>query len=422
VSIFLRNTRVQLPRRVWIISELYYPEETSTGYILTKIAEGLTSQFAVNVLCGQPSYSARGVRAPQTEDRNGVHIQRCPATTLNKDVLLFRLANLATISLSIFMHAVWLIQESDVVLVVTNPPLLPFLIALVCRLRGSQFLLLVHDAYPEILIVTELVKSDSLFSRLGAWLNQWLYRSAARVIVLGRDMQALAMRRLEPLLHHRVVVISNWADLDQITPLPRPRNELLKELGLGQEFIVEYAGNMGRPNDLESILESARQLRDRVPVRFLLIGSGAKLSWVKRTIGVHNLTNVTLLPSRPRSDQENFLNACDVSIISLVKGMTGISVPSRLYNIMAAGKPIIAMTSKDSEVGLVVEEEGIGWVIPPGQPDRIIQAIESARSCPQLLLEMGKRARAAAESKYSFQHVIGAYRELISGLDDGPEH
>ena len=176
--------------KLWVVSELYYPEETSTGYILTRIAEGMADRFDVHALCGQPSYSARGLRAPATEVRNGVMIRRCRATTLNKDVLLLKLLNLATITLSMFWNALWRLRRDDMVIVVTNPPSLPFLVALACRLRRARLVLLIHDVYPEVLSAAGMLHPSSFASRLGGRLNRWLYRSAERVVVLGRDMQA----------------------------------------------------------------------------------------------------------------------------------------------------------------------------------------------------------------------------------------
>ena len=128
------------------------------------------------------------------------------------------------------------------------------------------------------------------------------------------------------------------------------------------------------------------------------------------------LHNVTLLDQRPRSDQSNFLNACDVSMVSLLPGMTGAGVPSRLYNTMAAGKPVIAITGPDSEVSLVVQEEQIGWVVPPDQPEKLAEVIREAKAHPDALFLMGQRARAVAEAKYSPDRIINTYSELIRDI------
>ena len=136
-------------QRVWIVSELYYPELTSTGYFLTGIAEGLAVDYDVSVLCGQPSYRARGTRAPTREICSGVYVRRCRATTLDKNKVALRIVNLVTISLSIFLSALFSLRRGDIVIAVTNPPLLPYVALLACRMRGGRFVLLVHDGQVE---------------------------------------------------------------------------------------------------------------------------------------------------------------------------------------------------------------------------------------------------------------------------------
>lgn len=403
-------------RNLWVISELYYPEETSTGYLLTKIAEGLARYYSVRVLCGQPTYSARGLRSPSQETHNQVHIRRCPSTTLNKDVLLFRLINLVTLSLSIFFTALIHLKRHEYVLVVTNPPLLPFIVTLACKLRGTQCLLLIHDVYPEVLTATGMAKQESWLVGIIGWLTQWLYRGMARIIVLGRDMQALALRKLNN-RHARIKIISNWADLNLIGPTSKQSNILLNQLQLADKFVIQYAGNMGRTHGLESLLASAAQLATHPQIHFLFIGSGAKKQWVDQTVTSQNLKNVTVLGNRPRSEQQDFLNACDVSIISFVSGMSGVSVPSRMYNVMAAGKPILAVADGNSELALVVQEEQIGYVIPPDNTKLLVDTILKMYAHRDCLQEMGMRARAAAETKYSLHKVLDAYITMIDDLE-----
>ena len=240
-----------------------------------------------------------------------------------------------------------------------------------------------------------------------------LYRAVERVIVLGRDMERLVMKKLGS-GPSRIVVIPNWADADEITPSARDTNPLLEELGLGPDrFVIQYAGNMGRTHGIESLLEAAVLLKEETEYHFLFIGSGAKKSWLEEQVTQHGLRNVTILPNRPRSDQEVFLNACDVAVISFLSGMAGVSVPSRMYNVMAAGKPIIAVCDDDSELALVVREEDIGWVIAPGDARATADAVRAARSDRQRLSEMGERARAAAVTKYPLSRAVESYSRLL---------
>jgi glycosyltransferase involved in cell wall biosynthesis len=414
----LRRTKVCLnadTRTIWVVSELYYPEETSTGHFMTKIAEGLGTEFPVRALCAQPSYSRRGTRVPAREYHNGVDIWRCSSTTFNKDHLALRVVNLVTISISIFVTALAHFQRGDYVLVVTNPPLLPYVTMLACRLRDAKCIVRVDDVYPHVLVAAGVLKIKSIPYRILDWLTRQLYYGAERIVVLGRDMKELISRKMSH-HHERIRVITNWADLDLISPAPKRDNILLDELGLTDKFIVQWAGNMGHPHEVKSLLEAMIQLRDNSDIHFLFIGSGSKRAWLESQVKQTGLKNATFLANRPRGDQPNFLNACDLAISSLIAGMSGISMPSRTYNILAAGKPILAIGEPDSELGLVIAEERVGWIVPPGQSDQIVHAILEARAQPVRLAEMGKRGRAVVEMKYSSESVINKYIGLIKDL------
>jgi colanic acid biosynthesis glycosyl transferase WcaI len=404
-----------MTKRILVVSELYYPEETSTGYYLTRIAEGLAQNYSVDVLCSQPTYSERGIRAPSHEQHNGVHIQRCRGTTLNKDYLIFRLINLFTISTSIFFNAWRKISRQDIVLVVTNPPLLPFLINWVCQVRRARCLLLIHDVYPEIMVAAGMLRDTSILSRGVGWFTRRLYQSVYRIIVLGRDMAKAVAFKLTG-KSSKIAIIPNWADLDLVSPDNRHENVFLNRLGNIKQFVIEYAGNMGRTHDIESLVQAAQILAGEETIRFLFIGLGAKRLWLEHAVHDRGLPNITIFPRVPREELSMILNACDVAIISFVPNMAGVSVPSRMYNIMAAGKPIIAVADENSELAQVVKEERIGWVVPPGNVDQIIASIQEAQANPVGLAEMGQRARQVAETKYSFERAIESYCSLIQGL------
>lgn len=406
----------QTSSQVWVVSELYYPEETSTGYLLTCTAEGIARRFPVSVLCSQPTYAARGQRSPVYEERNGVQIHRCWGTTFGKDRILLRLINMMTITVSIFLSALMRLRRGDYVFVVTNPPALPFAVNLACWFHRAKCILIIHDVYPEVLIATGITTPTAPPTRLIRWLTGLLYRRSERIVVLGRDMQELARQKL-PEGDERTVIIENWADLDLVEPRPRSASTLLEEQGLLDKFVIQYAGNMGRTHGLEHWIAVAQRLEGNHPkIHFLLIGSGAKKRWVEQVAASLGLSNLTILGNRPRSDQVNFLNACDIALISFIPGMAGVSVPSRMYNIMAAGKPIIAMADRHSELAQVVTEEGIGWVIEPGDEAALERTIIEATSQPSLLHAMGKRARLVAETKYSLERANQAYRDLVETL------
>lgn len=405
--------------RVWMISELYYPEETSTGHVLTKIAEGLADRYSVHALCSQPTYSSRGRRAPARETCNGVEIERVWGLTLDKDVLWQRLLNAITISTSIFVRALRRLKRGDVVLVVTTPPFLPLITVLACKIRGAACVLIVHDVYPDVLVAAGMARPNAGSVRLLRWLTRWLYRTVDRVVVLGRDMETLITRKLGSNHTGKIAVIPNWGDVDVVRPAPKESSPTAQKLGLLNRFVVQYAGNMGRTHGMEDVMEAARRLR-RENVHWMMLGSGAKRPWVEAYVEREGLRSVTVDSIRSREDQQDFLNACDVSIISFAPGMAGVSVPSRMYNSMAAGKPIIAVADAESELARVVTEEGIGVVVPPGKVDQLVATIQRLCADPVTLQEMGTRAHAAVIAKYTLPHAISTYDRLIDTMLNEP--
>jgi len=402
----------QAAKRIWVVSELYYPEQTSTGYYLTRIAEGLAGTFTTHALCGQPTYSSRGVRAPAREIRNGVDVHRVPSTTFDKNNLPLRAVNALTLTLAMFMIAVTKFRAGDAVLVVTNPPLLPFAMRLASALRGACCVLLVHDVYPDVLVVTGHLRPSGTRLRVMEWLTRRLYRSMSRVVVIGRDMASRIQARVGAT---PMALIPNWADLEAVTPIDKRRSPVTVSLGLQEKFIVQYSGNMGRSHGLGVIVEAAAQLAGDPSIHFLLVGSGAQRHWLEEQVSARGLPNVTIRDPFPREQLNDVLAACDIAVVSLESGMAGVSVPSRMYNILAAGRPIIAVSDRNSDLAATVERDRVGWVVPPGDTHGLVTAILNARRQGDLM-EMGRRARQVAERDYQYRDVVHAFVRLFERL------
>jgi len=399
-------------KRLWIVSELYYPEESATGYFVTHIAEGLARRFPVSVICCQPTYSSRGVKAAPREMRRGVNVYRCWSTTFPKDNLLLRIFNIVTICSSLFWKAFWNARSEDVIMVVTNPPFLPALISFAAYLRNARCILLTHDVYPDALASVGFLRKDSAAYNISDILASKMFRSMDKVFVLGRDMEELVKRHLDGSLVP-VQVIPNWADTETVMPLSREDNSLLRELGLTSNFVIQYSGNMGRTHDIETIVEAARRLRDQPDIAFLFIGWGAKEHWLRRTIENEKLRNVVILSPRPRDEIHISLNACDLAIISFISGMAGVSVPSRMYNMMSAGKPLLAAADKRSEVARVITDLEIGVAVEPENPGELVAAILALKGDRERLNAMSRRARKAAEDEYSEGKILERYAAAL---------
>lgn len=405
-------------RRIWVLSELYFPEQTSTGYLLTQIAEGLATDYEVKVITGPGTKFLKREHTPKYEIHNQVEIFRCSGTSFDKNHFPGRLANLITRSSTILWKALRLCKRGEPLLVVTNPPLLPFVALLIKWLRSCPIVLLIHDVYPEALVASGVLRHSSFIVNMINVMNRVLYKQAATIISLGRDMTELVSSKLDT--HNKIVYIPNWAENEIIFPQAKRNNALLNELGVTDKFVVLYAGNMGRTHGIEYLAETVQRLQEMPHIHFIFLGFGAKQQWLADYIAQHHLQNVHLLAPRARADQALFLNACDVAIISFVANMAGVSVPSRMYNQMAAGKPIIAMADAASELSHVVREEQLGWITSPGDVTGLVQTIEFAAAHPELCAAMGNRAAVVAQTKYTFTHALTSYKHLFTKLLTNP--
>lgn len=392
-------------RTVWIVSELYAPELTSTGYFVTEIAERLAARGApVRAVCSQPTYAERGTVAPRRERRGGVDVSRTRGPSLSKDRVLGKIANMSAFCAGVWRTLSREVAAGDVVLAVTNPPLAPYVAARAARRRGAHFALLVHDMFPETLSATGFASPDTSIVRALDAASRRLLRSADLVIAIGRDME----RRLLDKGARNVAMIPNWADVTEIRPVSPPPS------GDGDPFIVQYAGNLGRTHDLGLLLDVARATGD--VARWEFIGAGAQRPVVEAGARARDLHNVRVADYRPRAERSASLGSCHAAVIAFRAGMAGISVPSRLYNIMASARPVLAVCDADSELAMVVREHDIGWIVAPGDRAALEATVREAAAAPERCVAMGERARAAVERLYARDIVLDRYADAIQAV------
>jgi len=396
------------PARVWVASELYYPDEQATGVFMTKIAEGLAARgMTVKALAAQPHSG----RVASHEWLNGVEVFRCWSTNFSKNHLPGRILNVLTGNITMLFASLFRIRKGDLVLVVTNPPTLPFVIMIACMLKRAKCIVRVDDVYPDVLHAVEVSSQDSFVYKVFDWLMKWLLKHADAMVVLGRDMQALVESKTDG--GKEVRVITNWADVDDIKPDAEAGAAFLAEHGLTGKLVLQWAGNMGYPHEVQTLLDAIEKLADEDEAHFLFIGAGAKRPWLEEQVAQKGLNNVTFVGLLPRDQQPAFLNGCDIGLSSLVAGMTGISVPSRSYNILCAGKPILAVGEPAGEISQLLVEKEVGWVIQPGESDKIVAAVKELLADRSTLTAMSARARAVAEAEYSANYIIDRYAEMV---------
>jgi glycosyltransferase involved in cell wall biosynthesis len=380
---------------------------------MTWIARGLARRFDVCAISTTPPALSGVTRdANGIEFSEGISIYRASVPKLRADHFVTRALRAVLSSVRLTAMAWRRIGRGDAVLVVTNPPFLPGLVALICKLKRAKCVLRIDDVYPEAMIAAGVLNPTSLLVSLARGFFRCLYSLADRIIVLGRDMGDVIGKQ-HPAARQKIEVIPNWADLDSVMPADKGSNELLRALGLTDQFVALVAGNVGRVQGIDTIMEAATLVKDE-GIHILLVGSGARVAWVKQVVNERGLGNVTLAGSRPRLEQSIFLNACDVALLSLKERMYGIGVPSRLYNYMAAGKPVIGVIDEQSEPALVIREDRIGWVVPAGDAVRLADTLREAKAVGAVRLkEMGMRARAKAERSYARDAIVARYVAVL---------
>ncbi len=399
--------------RVWVVTELYAPDDAATAHLLTQIAERASEELSVSVLCAQPTYTKRGQSAPSKEVRNGVQVIRCWSTTFSKDKLLLRMVNVLTIMLSFFFNMLFRFRRGDVVLVVTNPPPLPFATQLAATMRGAKTCLLIHDIYPDVLVPTGFTKLGSPLYRLVDFFNRGLFRRVKKIITIGRDMKKRVVDKSDS-FESKSVVITNWFDESQ-KPIAKEANQLRQQLPFANKFIIQYSGNIGRTHGLSVIAKAAAILESRnlLDVHWMICGwGGGKAKFVQKCKDL-NLKTVSIHEPYPREQLPELVGSADVSIISFIAGMSGISVPSRMYNILATGCPLIGVTESDSELALTISDDDLGWIVAPNDASELANLVQSIASQKSLIEEMRIRCRQSALEKFNRDDALTSYVEIL---------
>lgn len=394
--------------KIWIVSEIYYPVKTSTGYYMTEIAEYLAGKgLDVHVICTASTYNVGEAQASLKEEvYNNVKIHRIHVPLLDKNNFLKRLIRLLISSFRLFFKVLSSVRKGDKVLVVTNPAFLILMMPYIAWRKKIEYTILVHDIFPENLVAIKKISSSScVYKPLKAVFDK-AYSKAVTCISIGRDM----CRVLQEKTHQktRVELIPIWSQNTEVYPKLKSETYTCNNLGLDNKFIFQFAGNLGYAQGIENLLQSIKMI-ENANIHFLFIGGGAKYAEIDSFVKSSTLQNVSLIGFQDRSKQNDFLNACDIGIVTLSDGMYGLGVPSKSYNIMAAGKPILYVGETDSEIALCIREHNIGWVVEPNNPQALRDMIISIYEQRDKLEQMRRNARLVAEKVYAKDIVLEKY-------------
>lgn len=395
-------------KHLMIYAHYYYPDVASTGQILTELAEGMKDSFDITVVCVVPSYSGKIERKYRShkyyyENINGIDVLRVRVPEFRKNFSLSRIYNISQYFLSA-IAATYKLGKVDYVYSISQPPILGGLLGVLGKkIKHAKFIYNIQDFNPEQVLAVKYTK-NKLVTDLMMKMDTFSCKQADKVIFVGRDMEETLLRRflnkseralqdsssatelisklsLEEKKKRGIpnyVCINNWINEKEIVPLPYDDPEVVelrKQYGLEDKYIIMYSGNLGLYYDLLNIICVIEKFKNEKDVVFLFAGDGSVLNDLQKYVQQNQLTNVVFMPYQSKERLVYSLNLGDVHFVVNAKGIKGVSVPSKLYGVMAAGKPVLGILEEGTEARSIVEESGCGKSVIPGDYEAIEQLI-----------------------------------------------
>jgi glycosyltransferase involved in cell wall biosynthesis len=402
--------------RLLLLNQFFHPDLSATAQLAGELAEDLVAAgIEVTAVASRGSYLGGG-RLPPDDQYRGVRIRRLWATSLGKRTLARRAVDYASFYASA-AAALLSMPRHDVILALTTPPLIAAAALPARWLRGSRLVCWVQDLYPDVAVAFGVLGARSLAARAMAAASRLVMRRADRVVVLGEAMRRRALAH--GAAPDRTVVVPNWADPEVVRPVPHETNPLRAELARGARVLVMYSGNMGRAHDVGTLLGAAERLRHRSEVAFLFQGDGAFRPLVESAAS--RLPNLRLASYQPRERLAESLSAADLHLVSLAPELAGLIEPSKLYGVMAAGRPAVFVGPDESEVARTIRREGCGEVIRPGDVDGLVRSIEALAADPVRRAAMGARGREALVDRYSRTVATRQFARLLQDMASQPQ-
>ena len=402
--------------KICFFNRSYWPDQAATGQLLTELSEDLVSRHGceVTVVAGRALHAAGDhagwrFRPVTREQHQGVTIHRANGTRLRPRRFVGRAANYASY-FSAATLASFGVGHPDLVVSLTDPPILGLAALWAARRTGARFVFLCEDIFPEVATLVEDFRSPAINAGLDR-VNRYLLRHADAIIALGDRMRRRLVEEkgADP---SRVHVIHNWADCEAIVPGQKD-NPFARAHGLADRFVVMHSGNVGLSQNLEVLIEAADRLRSRERLMLAIVGDGSKREVLERMVADRGLGNVRFFPYQPKELLHDSFATADAFVVSLKSGLEGFIVPSKVYGILAAGRPYIAATDPGSEPAAIAREGGCGLVAAPGDPDALAAAIGALHDDPAMTREMGARARRVAW-QFDRRVAVQAYHDLFA--------
>jgi colanic acid biosynthesis glycosyl transferase WcaI len=394
-----------IPKKIVVATQHYPPDQSTTAAIMREIASALAIKHEVRVLSGSASnsmYSLPGCGGPVVIS---ISNRMSP-----KQALIRRAANEVLFACRMFFALTKQLRAGDVVIAVTAPFVLPHAAVVAAWLKRARSLIILHDLFPEVLVTAGVIKPHSLVERAIRRANNMMFALASAVVTIGRDAERPLMR-YPGMTQNKIRLIPNWCTLP---PGHRPitaQNHYRRPISA--RFVVGLSGNLGFTHDPEIVFDAARLLLDESQVHFLLSGWGAGFDRLRQLQAAAKLRNVTLLERVEDARVEELLAAADVWVIPYRKHVAGMSVPSRFYNLLAIGRPVILVSEPETEAALTILENKVGLVVAPEDASALANAILATSTLDHN--SIAERAVKLAR-EFSKESALAEYMRVVDEL------
>lgn len=415
-------------KKLLIYAHYFYPDVASTAQILTDLAEGFKDDFYVTVICAVPSYGGIIEEKYKSkkyfeEEYNGVRVIRVRVPEFQKIDKKSRIKNLFSYFFN-SIGATFKVDKQDFIFTISQPPMLGGVLGVLGKwIKGGKLIYNIQDFNPEQTIAVGYAK-NRLILDMAMMVDKFTCRVSDKVIVVGRDMQENLEKRFKNKKNIPVnSCINNWINEKEIYPLEKDNENIQafkRKYGLEDKFVIMYSGNIGLYYDLENLIRVVGKFKDRNDVVFAFVGEGTVKDKVKEYARINKLDNVKFIPYQHKKDLIYSLNAADVHWVVNAKGIKGISVPSKIYGVMAAGKAILGVLEEGTEARYILEKAKCGICSEPGDYKEIKKNIEYILNNKSLMTELGIRGRKYLEENLTKEASINRYKEdiLLTGLNE----
>ena len=365
--------------KILLLNQCFYPDVVATAQYLTDLAAGLSARgHAVTVVASDRGYDDPNVHFSRRETWKGIKIVRIPSLSLGKNTRMRRALNFASFLTLCSLKLVSL-HRFDVVVALTSPPLISFLASIFVKLQGGRLCFWVMDLNPDEAIAAGWLKADTLTARLLQWMLRYSLTNASQTIVLDRFMRERILGKgIDP---QRVTIVPPWSQDDAVSFTAEGRQRFRERHGLTEKFVVMYSGNHSPCHPLDTFLEAARNLAARSEFAFCFVGGGSEQNKVREFAAVHQLNTVKCLPYQPLSELADSLSAADLHLVVMGEQFAGIVHPSKIYNIMAVGAPVLYIGPEATHVTDIAEHDHAGrfFLASHGDAITVVARILEAR-------------------------------------------